>query len=308
MIMKKVIITGANGFVGKNLVKHLAAKDVKVYAIVKDITSDISEIKNITNVEIVYCNLTHILKLNEKIKDTDIDVFYHFAWAGTSGTLRTDYELQLSNVKGCCDAVKTAYNMNVKKFVFAGSILEYECQKYLSLDFSKPGLGNIYNTAKITSHYMAKTLAYNLGIDFISATISNIYGVGEISQRLICTTIVKLLKKQKTLFTEGNQLYDFIYIDDAVKAFELIGDYGKAFKNYYIGNKNPQLLKEFLIKIRDCIDSTVDIGLGELPYNGAFLNYEEFSTLGLYEDFDFKPDVNFENGIKQTTEWLMTQL
>lgn len=302
--MKKVIVTGANGFIGKNLVKNLAIKDIKVYAVVKDITSNISEIKNITNVEITYCNLESISDLSEKIADRDIDVFYHFAWAGTSGKLRGDYELQLSNVKACCDCVQAAYKMKVKKFVFAGSILEYECQKYLSQDFSKPGLGNIYNTAKISAHYMSKTLAYNLGLDFISATISNIYGIGEISERLINTTIIKLLKKEKTSFTEGNQLYDFIYIDDAVRAFMLIGEYGKPFKNYYIGNKKPRLLKEFLLTIRDCIDNNITLGLGEIPFNGISLNYTEFSTMSLYEDFNFKTNVSFEDGIKLTSEWL----
>lgn len=302
--MKKVVITGANGFIGKNLVKKLAVKGIKVYAVVKDITSNISEIRNIINVEVIYCNLINISELDKKISDRDIDVFYHFAWAGTSGTARTDYELQLSNIKACCDSVKVSSTMKVKKFVFAGSILEYECQKYFSLDFLKPPLNNIYNAAKIAAHYISKTLAYNLGINFICATISNIYGIGEISERLVCTTITKLIRKQKTSFTEGNQLYDFIYIDDAVKAFELIGEYGKPFKNYYIGNPTPHSLKEFLIKIRDCIDDSIDLGLGELPYKGVYLNYNEFSTLGLYEDFHFKPAVSFEDGIKLTTEWL----
>lgn len=302
--MKKVIITGANGFIGKNLVRNLALKGIKVYAIVKNITSDISEIENISNVEIIYCDLENILELKQKICNQNIDAFYHFAWAGTSGNTRANYELQLINAKACCDAVKVAHEMEIKKFILAGSIMEYECQKYISQDFAQPGLGNIYSTAKLSAHYMAKTLAYNLGIDFVCATISNVYGVGEVSQRLINTTIIKLIKNEETSFTEGNQLYDFIYIDDAIRAFELIGQYGKPFKTYYIGNKKPQLLKEFLLKIRNCVNKNVELGLGKVTFNGVSLNYTEFSTMGLYEDFDFKPIVNFEDGIKFTSEWL----
>lgn len=302
--MNKVIITGANGFIGKNLVKELARKGIKVYAIVKDITSNISEIKNIPNIEIIYCNLDNILELKQKICDIGIDVFYHFAWAGTSGNTRANYELQLINVKSCCDAVKVAHEMKIKKFILAGSIMEYECQKYIPQDFAKPGVGNIYSIAKLSAHYMAKTLAYNLGIQFVCATISNIYGVGEVSQRLINTTIIKLIKNEETSFTEGNQLYDFIYIDDAIRAFELIGQYGKPFKTYYIGNKKPQLLMEFLLKIKSCINENIELGLGKVPFNGVSLNYTEFSTMGLYEDFDFKPIVNFEDGIKKTEKWL----
>lgn len=302
--MRKVIITGANGFIGKNLVRELAAKSIKVYAVVKDITSDISEINNIINVEIIYCNLVNILELKQKISDRDIDVFYHLAWAGTSGNTRADYELQLINARASCDSVKVASNMRIKKFILAGSILEYECQKYISQDFSHYELSHIYSVAKLTAHYMTKILAYNLGLEFVCATISNVYGVGEISQRLINTTIIKLMKKEKTSFTEGNQLYDFIYIDDAIRALELIGESGTPFKTYYVGNKRPKSLKEFLIKIKDYIDKNIELGFGEIPSNEIYLDYTEFSTLGLYEDFDFKPMVNFEDGLMRTTEWL----
>lgn len=306
--MRKVIITGANGFIGKNLAITLAAKGIKVYAVIKDITSDVSEIKDIFNVEIIYCNSRNILELEQKISDRDIDVFYHFAWAGTSGDMRADYELQLKNIKSCCDSIKVTKNMQIKKFVFAGSILEYECQKYISENFSQYGLNHIYSTAKLSAHYMAKILSYNLGVNFLSTIISNAYGVGEISQRLINTTIVKLIKKEKMSFTKGDQLYDFIYIDDAVRAFELIGDFGRPFKTYYIGNKEPKLLKEFLITIRDYIDKNIELGLGELPSNKTYLNYTEFSTLGLYEDFNFQPTVSFEEGIELTINWLRKKL
>lgn len=306
--MKKVIITGANGFIGKNLVRTLANKGIKVYAVVKDMTSDISEINVIPNVEIIYCSLRNILELELKINDRDIDVFYHFAWAGTSGNLRANYELQLENVKSSCDSVKAAKNMQIKKFVLAGSILEYECQKYISEDCSRYGLSHIYSTAKLSAHYMSKILSYNLGVDFINTIISNAYGVGEISQRLVNSTIVKLLKGEKTLFTKGDQLYDFIYIDDVVRAFELIGDFGIPFKTYYIGNKKPTLLKEFLITIRDCIDKNIQLGLGELPSNKTYIDYTEFSTMGLYEDFNFQPSINFEEGINLTTKWLRKKL
>ena len=77
--MKKAIVTGANGFVGNNVCKALSNSGVKVYAIVKDTNENIENIKDIAGLEIVYCELSEIESLYDKIQDRDIDVFYHFA-------------------------------------------------------------------------------------------------------------------------------------------------------------------------------------------------------------------------------------
>ena len=55
--MKKVIITGANGFVGSNVCKELDSRGVKIFAVIKDENENIDNIKELKNVEIVYCEL-----------------------------------------------------------------------------------------------------------------------------------------------------------------------------------------------------------------------------------------------------------
>ena len=76
--MNKVIVTGANGFVGSNVCKQLSENGVKIYAIIKDENENIENIKNLENLEIVYCELSEIETLCDKIADRDIDVFYHY--------------------------------------------------------------------------------------------------------------------------------------------------------------------------------------------------------------------------------------
>ena len=88
--MKKAIVTGSNGFIGSNVCKRLCADGIKVFAIVKDENENIDNIKNLSNIEIVYCELDEIETLADIISDRDIDVFYHFAWVGSAGSLRCD--------------------------------------------------------------------------------------------------------------------------------------------------------------------------------------------------------------------------
>lgn len=305
--MKTAIVTGANGFVGSWLVRELIKNGFFVYAIVKNESSDLRDLDQLKNVQIIYCELQEILDLDDKLNIDRIDLFFHFAWAGTSGMDRANYELQLNNVQYTCDAVKAAKKLKCEKFVFAGSIMEYESMSYVPEDGADPGLANIYSTAKLSANFMAKTLAVHLGLSYISIIISNIYGVGETSKRLINTTIEKFLNKEKTDFTAGTQLYDFIYIADAVRAIYLAGELGLPYTNYYIGNPRPKPLKEFIMEMRDCIDKDMELSFGGIPFNGPYLKYTEFDTGKLQKEFNFHPEISFQEGIKKTVEWMRDQ-
>lgn len=302
--MKKAIVTGASGFLGRYLIKELTRNGVEVIAVVKDDKSDVSELQELSMVRIVECPLQDILSLLKLVSDRDIDVMYHFAWTGTSGNERSDIDMQLSNVGATCNAVRVASEMGCRRFVHAGSIMSYEAINYIPLDGVLPFPGNIYSTAKLAAEYMSKTLAASLNLEYINCIISNVYGVGEKSARFINSTIRKFINKEKVSFTEGNQLYDFIYITDAAKAFYLVGVKGKSYHNYYIGNQQPQSLKSYIITIRDIIDQDIELKLGELPFHGALLQYNEFDTKKLYQDLDFRTEITFKQGIRMTVDWI----
>lgn len=305
--MQKVIITGANGFLGSALAVKLAEQGVEIYAVVREQAQRTGKLMQYSNIHIVFCDLEKITQLPLKLSQTGFDAFYHFAWAGTSGITRTDYTLQLNNVRFCCDAVKVASILRCKKFIFAGSIMEYESANYIAKDGCIPSLSYIYSTAKLAAHFMAKTVAVNLKIEFIEAIISNIYGVGEHSQRFVNTTLRKFLNQEKVKFTAGEQLYDFIYISDAVEAFQIIGENGQAQENYYIGNPHPKPLKDFIVEMYDFLQPSYPLLMGEIPFNGVSLTYKEFDTTKLQKDFDFIPKVSFYEGITMLVEWIKTE-
>lgn len=301
--MKKVVVTGANGFVGSALVKELVNKGIKVIAVIRNEQSDYSCIDGLPNIRIVYCSLDEIKRLSEKIFDRDIDAFYHFAWEGSAGSLRSSYELQLKNAQYSCDVVKVCQRIGCKRFVFAGSIMEYECAQLMETS-KRPSQVNIYCAAKIAANYMARTVATEMGVEYVVGVISNIYGVGEISPRLVNTTLRKFLSGEKTSFTSGEQMYDFIYITDAAKAFYAIGKYGQSNKNYYIGSLEPKPLKDFLMVMRDEVNSMLTLNLGEIQFNGISLDYSMFDLQAVKKDTGFVPEISFADGIERTIEWL----
>lgn len=300
---KKVIITGANGFLGAALTAYLAEQGTLVYAVVREKTKLVPSLQH-ENVQVIYCDLRDIINLHKKIAPTSFDAFYHFAWAGTSGSERADYALQLENVRHCCDAVTAAKKLDCAKFIFAGSIMEYEAMAYLPTTTEAPAASYIYSTAKLTAHFMAKTWAGACGIDFIETIISNVYGVGEHSDRLINTTIKSYLHNQPVSFSAGEQMYDFIYITDAVAAFAVIGEKGLGGKNYYIGNAAVRPLKEFIAELHACMKPGFPLVLGEIPFKGAMLTYGEFDTRALEREFSLFPQVSFKEGVMRLADWL----
>lgn len=77
--MKKAIVTGANGFVGRAVVKQLSEEGYKVIALVREKADRISEFVADENVEIVYCDLAEYKDLPDRICNDNYNAFFHFA-------------------------------------------------------------------------------------------------------------------------------------------------------------------------------------------------------------------------------------
>lgn len=298
--MKKALVTGANGFVGSAVCRELVSRGIEVIALVRENSDNIA---NLPDIRTVMCDMANYVSLAEIVPDRDVDVLYHFAWCGSAGKLRADDVVQLHNVQHTCDLVRACAEIKCPRFVFAASIMEYETAAIMETTLT-PSAGSLYCTAKITADYMARAIAGSLGVEYMRGVISNIYGPGEISPRLINTSIRKLLSGERCAFSPGEQMYDFIYITDAAKEFAEIGEKGRANGTYYIGSPEPRPLKTFLLEMRDVIAPDAEMGLGDLPFNGISLSYKELDIDAVRKDTGFIPKVSFAEGIRKTAEWL----
>lgn len=299
------IVTGATGFVGKHLVPELLKNNEEVTVLVRDAEKIPSEWSD--KVHVIETDLHHLKEVKEEqIEDPYDRCFIHMAWEGTAGQLRTDERIQLNNITGVHDAVELAARLKCKRFVYAGSIMEYEAMKALVSDGFEPGLGMIYSTAKLAGDFMARAWCKKFGLDYVCVIISNIYGPGEKSERFLNTLIRRMMRNESVDLTHGNQLYDFIYITDAVHGIYMAADKGKPYNSYYLGNPQPRRLKEFINKAKEVLQSTSDLKFGAVPYSGVALTWKEFDATKL-QGIGFKPEIPFEQGILKCKKWIMQE-
>lgn len=299
--MKKAIVTGANGFIGKTLVKVLLERNYEIVAL--DIRFDDVLLNNnfVTCVNVLN---KAVAELKDEIPKNEYDCFFHLAWVGTSGPARADYEMQLNNVKITCDYIKLCKVVGCKRVVYASSINEMETYEYLQSDNIEPSGGYIYGTGKLAAHLMGETVAKMNDVEFIPVIITNIYGIGEKSARMVYTSINKLIHKEHCSFTAGYQTYDFIYITDAINSIIEVSEKGKAFNCYYIGSGEPKPLREFLIEMKNIVDPEAEIGLGDIPFKGIDISYSQFDLKKVEKDTGYRNKISFAEGIKMTADYI----
>lgn len=301
--MNRVIVTGANGFVGSAVAKELSAHGVQVWTVVRNEASDITSIANLPNVNIVYCELSEMEQLPQKISDREFDVFYHFAWDGVSGKARGDVSLQIENISGIAHAVVACAKLQCKRFIGIGTLAQYDCLAYTPEDGSMPLPTSCYASAKIAAYHFSKVQCVALGLEHIWVYLSNLYGVGDHSNNFVNFAIDSIMNNPHPAFTDGMQLYDFLNISDACRGLLLLGERGHSLKSYYVGSGQCRRLREYIEIIHQRTAPNKKIYLGEIPFKGRSVDSQLFNCDKLFLDTGFKPEISFETGIDELLAW-----
>lgn len=300
--MERVIITGADGFVGSYTVKHFLNKGIHVLAL--DMCAEAKRLEAHHNLIYKQCDITNVNTMLELIPMNVYDTFIHFAWAGSAGPARVDYNLQMQNALNTVECMKAAKELGCNRFVCAGSIMEYEVEAAIHSQGSRPGMAYIYGMGKHIAHCMCKSVAVKIGIDLLWPMITNAYGVGEFSPRFVNSTLRKIINNEPLQFTAATQNYDFVYVTDVAKAFYLVADKGKPFCEYMIGSGNARPLKEFIIEmVESCGPNSTPL-FGDVPFTGTNMPLSTFNINDIQNDCGFVADVSFARGTKMTMEWL----
>ncbi|MEF9892074.1 MAG: NAD-dependent epimerase/dehydratase family protein [Anaerorhabdus sp.] len=288
--MSRVIVTGANGFIGRNLIKLLLSKDVEVISI--DINHDNSMFISDERVIKLSSNMNDLDSLYEEIGEGGFDCFYHFAWQGTTGVARSDYSMQMNNVKLTCDAALLSKKLNCKKFVTTGTITEKIAENSLRCKYNSENL--VYGLSKLYAHQLLEIVSQKNEINYVWAKLSNIYGGDNKNGNLISYTLSQFKENKIPEYGPCEQPYDFMYIDDVVNLLFLIGFKNTNNNEYFLGSGNPRKLKEYLEIVSNIFNK--EIAIGKKEDDGVKYDIEWFN-IGDLAEFDYENIKSFEQAI-----------
>lgn len=311
--MKKVVMTGPTGSIGIALIRRCITQGIRVLAIVRPHSRRTDRIPSSPLVQVLTCSLDQLHSLDREgleaagVKSFDYDVCYHFAWEATIGSGRNDMKLQTANIGYALDAVKLAARLGCHTFVGAGSQAEYGPHKEKLSEYTPVFPESGYGMAKLCAGAMTRLECGRLGMRHVWARILSVYGPGDGEQTMISTVIRKLLAGESPALTAGVQQWDYLHCRDAAKAMYLLGEKGRDGGIYCVGSGNARPLREYIEILRDCIDPALPLDFGAVPYGPQQIMYLCADIEKLTEDTGFVPEVDFEDGIRETIEWMRTQ-
>jgi nucleoside-diphosphate-sugar epimerase len=295
--VKKIIITGAGGFIGSELTGKYADNGYEVIAISSMFNPSFPVHPNIKK----YCiEINEEEKLLEILHEDEYEAFYHLAWRGVNGPEKAIPQIQLGNMKLAMGCAEVAYKIGCKKFLCSGTIAERGVESLSSI--KKTSGGMLYGVAKHCTHLLLEAYCKNVGLDFVWMQFSNIYGPQNKTGNLVSYTLGEITNGKEAIFGPAKQPYDFIYVDDLIEAVYRIGIRKTSKNAYLIGSGTPKILKEYLTDIGTQYGRPDLIKVGIRPDDGIVYSMDMFDIKDLVEDIGNYVQTDFGSGIRNTID------
>ncbi|HMK47767.1 MAG TPA: NAD-dependent epimerase/dehydratase family protein [Methanocella sp.] len=249
---KKVLITGAKGFVGRYLTDALLMEGAEIIGLsVEGDTPGKNDIKWMVGDIAKAASLDGICK--------DVDLVYHLAAiSNVDASIRNPLRTIETNTMGTANLLEEARKSGVKKFVYVSSAHVYGVPQYLPIDEKHPLVPReAYAASKIAAENIVQAYGNSYGIKHAILRPFNMFGPGQDTSFLIPGVIDQALKNRIIKVGNTDPTRDFLYIDDAIKAFLIVGEKGTGIFN--IGSGKETKIADLVTMIRDAIDPSIEI-------------------------------------------------
>ena len=212
---KKVLLTGATGLIGKEIITPLKERGFEIYALTIDKN-------NPGGVNWIFCNLfdeNSVKKALEEVKPTHL---LNFAWATTGDYLTS--EINFEFVKAGLNLIKIFKENGGNRAVYAGTCFEYEFKDEPLKEGGSLNPQTLYAVSKNALHQMTEEYCRINNISFGYGRIFYVFGHGENEKRLTAHTINNLRNNREVVINNGDLVKDYMYTKDIAGAFAALLD------------------------------------------------------------------------------------
>ncbi len=339
----KVLVTGAAGFIGANLVERLLSDDTMVEIVGLDSVNDYYDVRikeyrieRLSDIsaqnpnkkwQLIRGNIADRALINKLFDEYDFDVVVNLAaQAGVRYSITNPDAYIESNIIGFYNILEACRHHNVEHLVYASSSSVYGSNKKVpySTDDKVDNPVSLYAATKKSNELMAHAYSKLYNIPSTGLRFFTVYGPAGRPDMAYFGFTNKLLKGEKIqIFNYGNCKRDFTYVDDIVEGVIRVmqhppkkqeGEDGlpiPPYKVYNIGNNSPENLLDFVQILQEEL-----IAAGVLPSDYDFESHKELvpmqpgdvpvtyaDTSALEADFGFKPHTSLREGLRKFAEW-----
>lgn len=298
----RVLITGATGAIGLALIGELISRSYEVMVLASPSSQRNRFLSSMACSGLSWheCGLSEYETFTTSER---FDAMVHMAWSG--GMDRWNIDLNLHSAKQSSMAVRLAARLGCHTFIGAGS--QAECGPH-SLPLSAETLckpDTPFGAAKNLARDLARIEAVRAtGMRFIWARILSVYGPKDRETSMLTASLRKLIRGEIPAFSSGEQIWDFLYADDAARALADMLERGRDGQIYVLGSDSARPLRDYLyqlvqpfgVDLAKCL-SKVDPGQTTPRHLSA-----DISTLK--EHLGWTPMIDFDLGVEKTIAYL----
>lgn len=302
--MKKILVTGATGFIGANLVHRLVNESYQVH-ILKRKDSDIWRIKDIISKLYTHdINLTEKTHLTKLLKNIKPSVIFHLANLGLYRGIDPSIEKSIQiNTFGTINLIESADQIDYECFINTGSSSEYGDKQspMKETDCCEPTTN--YALAKLAGTLYAQSYAKKTKKPLATLRIFSPFGPFDHPVRLITYTILKMLKGEKLLFHNPYAVRDYIFIEDVIDAYLLCirQPYRLCGEIFNIGTGKQARIKDVIQLLSAEIGSKSSISWNNLSRKEKLLWQADIQKAK--KQLGWGPKKTLEQGLKETINW-----
>jgi nucleoside-diphosphate-sugar epimerase len=298
--MKKVLLTGASGFIGRHCIGPLMASGYEVHAL-----SNKSAL-NGSNIHWHLLDLMDGKKLGALMEEIQPTHLLHLAWDVTHGVYWTSQD-NLRWVQASLDLLRAFQVNGGKRVVAAGTCAEYDWRSGYCTERITPYLPtSLYGACKLSLHTVFEAFARQTGLSAGWGHIFFLFGPNEQAARLVASAITSLLRRQPIRCTHGRQIRDFLYVKDVANAFvSLLNSDVTGPVN--IGSGNPITLREIIVKVAEQMNGEQLIQFGAVqpaPDEPLVLLPE---TRRIHQEVGWSEKYDIDSGLSETIDWWRSQ-
>lgn len=298
----RVLVTGANGFVGAQVVRALVDLGHEVRATSRGGATSAAVADLEGRIEWVRVDLwsAEMPELQSLARGVDLGV--HLAWYVVPGQYLASPE-NLRCVSGSLRLLEALATQGCRRAVFVGTCFEYEFDGSPLVETGPVGPGSLYAASKLSVRYIGEQLARLLGMEFAWARLFYLYGPFEDRRRLVPSVASSLLRGEPVDVTQGLQIRDFLHVADVGAALAQIA-LSDLTGVVNVGSGQPVTVRQVVATIESLLERQGLVRFGARPENPTDPPFVCADIRRLTSGTAWVPRYDLERGLRQTIEWM----